>query len=105
MENRLGVRLVPELRVVAAQRENIADAERCGAEQLALKGDAVAVAAGDLQNGLDAALHQEVRRREARHVGLRSRTVGHVDRGGESPQREPTSAEFGRAVRYPPPEH
>src|SRR5258708_8112388 len=102
IENRLGVRLVPELRVVAAQRENIADAERCGAEQLALKGDAVAVAAGDLQNGLDAALHQEVRRREARHVGLRSRTVGHVDRGGESPQRERTSDEFGGGRGYRP---
>jgi len=64
----------PSFGIVAAQRENIADAERRGAEQLALKRDAVAVAAGDLQNRLDAASSPgRCARREARHVGLLSR--------------------------------
>ena len=36
-----------------------------------------------------------MRRGEAGHVGPGSRTVGHIDRGGESPQRERTSDEFG----------
>jgi len=47
------------------------------------------------QNRLDAASHQEVRRREARHVGLRSRTVGHVDRVTSPRSRERASDEFG----------
>src|SRR5256885_5483458 len=82
------VGLVAELRVVAAHRENIAYAERRGAEQLGLQRNAVPVATGDLQNGLDAASHQEVRRRETRHVRSRSRAVGHIDRCDEPAQRE-----------------
>jgi hypothetical protein len=95
VENGLRIRLVPELRVVAAQRENIAYAERGGAEELGLQRDAVAVATGDLQNGFDAASHQEVRRRQAGHVGLRSRAVGHIDRGDEPAQCERVIDEFG----------
>ena len=95
VENGLGVGLVAELRVVAAHRENIAYAERRGPEQLGLQRNAVPVATGDLQNGLDAASHQKVRRRETRHVRSRSRAVGHIDRGGEPAQRERVVDEFG----------
>src|SRR5439155_24505707 len=95
VENGLRIRLVPERRVVAAQRENVAYAEGGGAEELRLQRNAVAVATGDLQDGLDTASHQEVRRRKAGHVGPRTRAVGHIDRGDEPAQRERVIDEFG----------
>ena len=65
-------------------------------EEVALQGDAIAVAAGHLENGLDAVAHQEVRRGETRHMGLRSRPVGYVDRRSEAAQGERTLDEFSR---------
>jgi len=88
----------PSVGSFAAQRENIAYAEGGGAEELGLQRNAVPVATGDLQNGLDAASHQEVRRREAGHVRFRPRAVGHIDRGDEPAQRECVIDEFGGSV-------
>ena len=66
VEHRLGVGLVAGLRVVAGEQQQIADAERGRAHQLALQRDAVLVAAGDLQDRLDAGAEQEGRPRQAR---------------------------------------
>ena len=55
IEHRLGLRLVAGVRVVAAQQQEIADAHRGGAHEIALERDAVAVAAGELKDRLNAA--------------------------------------------------
>ena len=82
--HRFGLGLVARLRVVAGEDQHVVDAERRGAEDIALQREPVAVAAGHLEDRLDAALHQEVRGGEAGEVHLRARAVGDVDRGGEA---------------------
>ena len=99
IENRFGVRLIARLRIVPAQREHVPDAERRGAEQLALQRDPVAVAAGELQDRLDAVSHEKVRSGEAGHMRPGARSVGHVDRGREAAQRERPVDEFGGIAR------
>ena len=69
VEHRLGVRLVAGAWVVAPQQQQVADAERGGAHQLALQGDAVAVAAGELEDRLDPGPDQQGRRGRARPYG------------------------------------
>ena len=83
IEDRLGLRLVAELGIVAAQHQNVADAQGHGAEEIALQRDAVAVAAGHLQDRLDAVREQEMRRGEAREMRLGAGAVGDVDRRGQ----------------------
>ena len=51
VENTFGLRLIAHAGVVAGQAEHVAHAESRRAEQVALDGDAVAVAAGDLVTG------------------------------------------------------
>jgi hypothetical protein len=92
--HRLGFRLVARRRVVAGEHQHIVDAERRGAEQVALQREPVAVAAGHLEDRLDAALHEEVRRREAGQVNLGARAVGDVDRGDQPFQRHGAAQEF-----------
>ena len=69
IEHRLGVGLVARARIVAAQHQQIADAERRRAEQIALQREPVAVAAGELQHRLDAALATGSRPPRARPDG------------------------------------
>ena len=76
------------------------DAQRRGAEDVALQREAVAVATGHLEDRLDAALHEEVRGGEAREVDLGSRAIGDVDGGGEPLQGQGALEEFGRIGRY-----
>ena len=97
--HRLRVGLVAGLRIVAGEHQDVADAERCGAEDVALQREAVAVAAGHLEDRLDAVLNQEVRGGEAGQVHLGARAVGDVDRGGEAFQRQRAAQELGRVGR------
>ena len=53
IEHRLGLGLIALARVVSLQHQKVGDAERGGAEQLALQGDAISIAARELQDGLD----------------------------------------------------
>src|SRR5947207_2278026 len=66
------------------------------AEQVALQREPVPVAARHLEDGLDAALHEEVRRRQAREMHLGARAIGDVDRGGQALERHRPPQKFGR---------
>ncbi len=55
VEHRFGVRLVAGARVVASEQQQILDAQGRRRQQIALQGEAVAVAARELQDRLDAA--------------------------------------------------
>src|SRR5215831_12697635 len=54
VEHGLGVRVVAEPRVVAGHQDHVGDAQGGGGQQVRLERDAVAVAAGDLHDRLDA---------------------------------------------------
>ena len=54
VEHRLGVGLIAGLGIVAGEQQKVTDAERGGAHQVALEREAVSVAAGELQDRLDA---------------------------------------------------
>ena len=88
IEHGLGVGLVAGAGIVAAQRQQIVHAGGGGAEQIALQGDAVAVAAGELQHRLDAGLDQHRRRRQRAQMRPRAGAVGDVDRVGQTFQRQ-----------------
>ena len=84
IEHRLGVGLVAGLRVVAGEQEQVANAECGGAHHLALQRDAVFVAAGDLQDRLDARANEQARRGQRAHMRARPGAVGDIDRIGEA---------------------
>ena len=65
------------------------------ADEIALQRDAVAVAAGHLQDRLDAVCEQEMRRRDAREMRLGAGAVGDVDRGGDALERQRAGDEGG----------
>ena len=88
IEHRLGVGLVAGGRIVAAQHQEIADAERGGAEQVALQRQAVAVAAGQLEHRLDAVLPQDRRRGERAQMRTRAGAVGDIDGIGQALERQ-----------------
>ena len=100
VEHRLRLRLVSGGRVIAAQHENIAHAEGDRAQKVALKGDPVAIAAGELEHRLDAVLYEEVRRHQARQVHFRARAVGDVHGGRQALERQRVADEFGRVGRH-----
>ena len=79
IEDRLGLRVIAALHAVAGEAEHVADAERRRAEHVALDGDAVVVAAGDLQHRRIADAGQDRADRDARHVTMRAGAVGGVD--------------------------
>jgi hypothetical protein len=97
--HRLRLGLVADLGVVAAEDEDVVDAERRRAEDVALQREPVAVAAGHLEDRLDAALHEEVRGGEAGEVHLGAGAVGDVDRGDEALQGQRALQEFRRIGR------
>ena len=79
IEDRLGAGLVARLHAVAGQAEDVGDAHRRGAQHVALDGDAVAVAAGDLHD--DGVAHAGQQRADAdrRHVAVGARRIDGVD--------------------------
>ncbi len=79
IEDGLRFRMVAALHAVAGEAEHVADAKRGGAEDRALDGDAVIVAAGDLQHRRIADAGQDGADGDARHVAMRPRAVGGVD--------------------------
>ena len=93
IENRLRLRLVARFRIVTGEREHIDDAERCSADQLALQGNAIAVAAGELKDRLQTLFPQQVRGDGGIEMGPRAGAVGDIHRIGqlldeEEPPRE-----------------
>ena len=88
IEHGLGVRLIARGRIVAAQHQKIAQAERRRAEQVALQREAIAVAAGELQHRLDAAALQDRGGCKRAKMRARARAVRDIDRVGEVLQRQ-----------------
>ena len=72
-------RMVAALHAVAGETQHVADAERRRAEHRALDGDAVIVAAGNLQHRRKADAGQDRADGDARHVTMRAGAVGGVD--------------------------
>ena len=99
IEHRLGVGLVAGLRVVAGEHQEVVDAERRRAHEVALQRDAVAVAAGELQDRLDARPEEERRRGKRAHVRPRAGAVGQIDRVGEPAQRQRLGEQVLRVTR------
>ncbi len=71
--------MIAALHAVAGEAEDVANAERRGAEHVALDGDAVIVAAGNLHHRRIADPGQDRADRDARHVAMRAGAVGGVD--------------------------
>src|SRR5262249_33526930 len=99
VEHRLRVRLVTRARIVAAQQQQVFCAERGGGQQVPLQGDAVAVAAGELQYRLDAVLQQDRRRRDGAEMRARAGAVGDVDGVGEALERQRLVEHVARIAR------
>ena len=87
IEHGLRVRLVAGAGVVAADHQQVADAGGGGADKIALQSDAVAVAAGDLQDRLQPGLDQQRRRRQRRQMRPGAGAVGDVDGVGQALER------------------
>ncbi|MCY1544156.1 hypothetical protein D9M68_800160 [compost metagenome] len=79
VEYRLGLGMIAGLHAVAGQTEDVGGAHRGAAEDLALDGDAVTVAAGDLHDGGVADPGQQRTDADAGHVAVGPRTVGGID--------------------------
>ncbi len=94
IEHRLGVGLVAGARIVAAQHQEVADAERRGAQQVALQRDAVAVAASDLHDRLDALLDQDRGGGERREMRAGAGAVCEIDGIGQPLERPRLGHEF-----------
>ena len=81
---------------VAAQRQDGADPHRGGAERVGRQGDAVAIAAGHLQDRLGPGRHGDRRGRERGHAGAGAGQVGDVQPVGKRERRH--GALDGRGV-------
>ncbi len=81
VEDCRSVGIVAHLRRIAGNADQILDADRCGAQQIALNAEHVAVAASVVQNGIDAdlALDQK-RKRLIAHARRSPRAVGDIYR-------------------------
>ena len=80
IEHGLGLRMIAGLHAVAGQAQHIADAHRGAAQDVALDGDAVPVATGNLHDGCVTDPRQQRADREARHVTVRAAAVRRIDR-------------------------
>jgi hypothetical protein len=74
-----GTRMVAQALMVAGQAQDVANAERGGPQEIALQGEAIAVAHHHLQHGLRAGLLEQETAGEARHAHDGGLIVGHVD--------------------------
>ena len=74
----LGARVVAHRLVIAGQAQDIANAQRMGAEQIGLDGQPVAVAAGHLDDRLDAFLEQDGAGGDAAHADDGGLVVGDI---------------------------
>ena len=102
IEDRLGVRLLALLGIVAGEAQDVRNARRTGAQQVALQRDAIAVAHGELQDRVQPQFDHAQGDDEAGDMGLGGRPVGHVDRVGQADQRlQPSElrGEVGRRRR------
>ena len=88
IEHRLCVGLIARARIVPAQHQQIAQAERRRAEQIALQRETIAVAAGHLQHRLDPVLLKDRRGRHRAKMGARAGAVGDIHRVGETLERQ-----------------
>ena len=87
VEYGLGVRLIAGLWVVARQHQDVVNTERGCPHQFALERNAVLVAAGDLQDRLDAGVDQDRRSGERRHMRPRAGAISNINGVREAPQR------------------
>ena len=87
VEDRLGARLVADAGAVAGQAEHVAHAHGGGAEHVALDGDAVPVAAGDLVDRAVAGAGQQRADADRGHVAVGAGGVGGVDRVADLGER------------------
>ena len=102
VEHRLGLRVIALTHVVACETQDVAHAERRGAENVALHGDAVAIAAGDLANRRMPVCGQNSRRGGARHMAIAAGAVCDVhcvDEPGEFPGAVEQRGWIGRIRR------
>ena len=79
IEHRQRLRMIAGLHAVAGEAQQVAHAHRGAAEDVALDGDAVPVAAGDLHDRRIADARQQRAHGEARHVAVGAAAVGGVD--------------------------
>ena len=80
VEDRGGVRIVAQLGRVAGEAEDVAQADGRGAEQVGLDAEHIAVAAGVVQDGLDAGVLLDLDAEAlGAHAGRGAGRVGHVD--------------------------
>ena len=80
IEDGLGRRLVARLHAVAGEAQDVGHPHGGGTQHVALDGDAVAVAAGDLHDHGIARAGQQAADAHARHVHVGAGGVGGVDR-------------------------
>ena len=94
IEHRLGIGLIAGARIVAAQHQQIAHADRRRAQQVALQRDAVAVAAGELEDRLDPCSTSSRRRGHRAEMRPRAGAVGDVDGVGQALERQRLGEQF-----------
>ena len=87
VEDRLGLRVVAELGVVAGHHQDVADAEGRRAEQVGLQRDAVAVPAGHLHDRLEPGVQRGEAAGPAGQPDVGALVVGDVDRVDPVPQQ------------------
>ena len=88
IEYRLGVGLVAGRRIVAPQHQQVAHAGGRRRHQIALQGDTIAVAAGELEDRFDAFRHQHAGGGNRGEMRPRAGTVGNVHGVGEAFERQ-----------------
>ena len=81
VEHGLGTGVVAHLGVVAGEAQDVVNAQHGGTQQLGLQGDAVAVPAGQLQNGGQSGVLQGHTHRQAAHTHDGGLVIGDIDSG------------------------
>src|SRR5262249_15853451 len=79
VEHRLGLRLVAGLRVVTGEAQEVVHATGGGAHEIGLQRNAVAIAAGELEDGRDTRAREQGRRDRGGEVRAGAGAVGDVD--------------------------
>ena len=78
IEHALGLLVIAHHRVVAGEAEDVGDAQERGRQQVGLQAQAVAVAAGGLEDGVAAAAHDLAGHRQGAQAHDRALVVGDV---------------------------